>query len=312
MTAERRATAWILAMCGVWGSSFITMKVGLEGMARGTGGAAAPAAFIFLRFAAAALLFAPLFPRAVARLNARTVLDGLALAVPFYAGFILQVNGLRFTTATVSAFLTSLSVVLTPILGRLFFREALSWANVAGAVVALAGVWVLTDPGGVGLGPGELLTAAAAVAFTFQLQLTNVVTRRSDPEGVTFVMFLAAVAFSGATLAVLGVGPRAIASALGEKDVAWTVLYNAVLCSVVAITLMNRYQRDLAPTRAAVLYTLEPVFAAAFAWAWGEALTLRLLAGGGIIVGGNLVCELFAARAAAGGATGRAAGAAGR
>lgn len=294
MNVERRATLWLLAMCAVWGSSFFSMQLGTEGLATVVGPAAAPTALIFLRFLVAAALFLLVFPRAVAGLSRGAVGGGVLLAVPFYAGFLLQVTGLRFTTPTVSAFITNLTVALTPFLGRVCFGERLSWANVIGAAVALLGVYVLSNPAGGGFGAGELLTAASAVAFAFQIQLTNRVTRRHPPESVTFVMFVSAVVFSGATLAFMGVPWGKLFASYRVPNVAWTVVYNATACSIVAISIMNRFQRDITPTRAAVLYTLEPVFAALFAWGFvSEEMTLPKILGGAIIVGGNLVCELF-------------------
>lgn len=291
---ERRATAWLLAMCVLWGSSFFTMKLGTAGVASVTGEAAAPAAFLFLRFLVSALLFPLVFPGVLRRISPRVVRDGTVLSLPFFAGFLLQVTGLSETSSTVSAFLTNLTVVITPLLGRVIFREQLKWGNLLGASVALAGVYVLTNPAGGGFGTGELLTVACAVAFAFQIQMTNVLTRRSHPEGITFVMFVSAVIYSGLTLLFHRVPPAAVVRALSQEHVVWTVLWTAAACSVAAITIMNRYQREIPPTRAAVLYTLEPVFAALLAAGFaGEGLTCRDLAGGGIILGGNLVCELW-------------------
>lgn len=300
MTPERRAILWLLAMCAVWGSSFSSMKLGAAGVAGVVGEGAAPSALIFLRFLVSAALFPLVFPRALRQLTPGAVGWGLLLTVPFYAGFILQITGLQITSSTTSAFLTSLTVILTPLAGFLLFRERVSWGNAAGAVIALAGVYVLTNPAGATFGRGEVLGAACAVAFTFQIQLTNIVTRRQPPEAVTFVMFAGAAAISGATLAVLGVPARRLWEAWGAPNVAWSVLYNATACSILAITIMNRFQRDLAPTRAAVLYTVEPVFAAIFAGlavaflpSMGERLSLREVAGGAVILAGNLVCELW-------------------
>lgn len=289
---ERRATAWLVLLTIVWGSSFFSMKRGIAGMEPFVGAGAAPTAFLLFRFAVAAALYPLVFPRVLRGLDRRTVLDGLLLAFPFYAGFILQVSGLPLTTATVSAFLTNLTVISTPLVGRLFFRETLRLRVLVGAALALAGVAVLTNPVGGGLGWGEILTAASAIAFAFQLQWTNRVTRRSDPETVTFVMFLAAVACSAATLLVLRVPAAAFARSLGGADVLWSGLLNAVLCSLVAITVMNRWQREITPTRAVVIYSLEPVSAAILAASFGgESLTWRVLAGGAIILLGNWVCE---------------------
>jgi drug/metabolite transporter (DMT)-like permease len=296
MTPERRATLWLLSMCVIWGSSFWTMKAGQEPLAAALGARAAAPAFLFLRFLVAACLFLPVFPRAVRGLTRGTVAAGVLLSIPFCAGFYLQVQGLQDTTPTISAFLTNITVVLTPLLGRLFFREPLRWPNLAGAAIALGGVYVLTDPAGGRFGTGEILTAASAVAWAVQIQLTNIVTRRHPPETVTWVMFVAAMIFFGVTLGVLGVDARALGRACLVPRVAWTVVFTATLCSIAAITIMNRFQRDLSPTRASVIYTLEPVFAAMLAAWGGEAMTSRKLLGGAIIVGGNLVCELFVRR----------------
>jgi drug/metabolite transporter (DMT)-like permease len=293
MTPERRATLWLLSMCAIWGSSFWTMKVGQEPLAEILGPRAAAPAFLFLRFLVASVLFLLVFPRAVRDLNGRTTSAGILLSIPFCAGFYLQVKGLQDTTATISAFLTNITVVLTPLLGRFVFGERLRWANVAGAAVALAGVYVLTDPAGGAFGTGEILTAASAVAWAVQIQLTNIVTRRHPPEAVTWVMFVAATIFFAVMLAFLGTDPAALVRASRVPRVAWTVAFTATLCSIAAITIMNRFQRDLSPTRASVIYTLEPVFAAVLAAWGGEAMTSRKILGGAIIVGGNLVCELF-------------------
>lgn len=307
MTPQRRATLWLLLMCAAWGSSFFSMDLGLEGMEFAVGKGAAPAAFIFLRFLAATVLLPAVLPCTMCQLRPPVIRDGLLLCLPFTAGFFLQVTGLGYTTPTISAFLTNLTVVLTPLLGRFFFRERARGAYLAGALISLGGVYVLINPAGGGLGRGEILSAACAVSFAIHIQLTNVLTRRSPPEGVTFVMFAGVTALSGAALAAMGVGPADLGRALRAPHAAWTVLYTASVCSVLAITIMNRFQRDVPPTRAAVLYTLEPVFAAAFAILFaGEPMSLRKILGGTIIVGGNLACELAALRPTAGG-SGRAA-----
>jgi len=151
----------------------------------------------------------------------------------------------------------------------------------------------MTDPS-VGLGRGEVLSIACAVAFAFQIQMTNVVTRNHRPEAISLVQFSGAVLFSGITLAAAGAAPSALLRSLGERHVAWTVLYTAGACSVIAMGVLNRYQRDVSATRASVLYMIEPVFAALFAALLaGEALTARKLAGGAIILLGNLACELL-------------------
>lgn len=296
MSPSRRATLLLLATTVLWGSSFFTMNWGTRGVALRVGDAAAPSGFLFLRFLAAALCQIALFPGIRKQLTGPVLRAGAVLALPFYAGFILQTTGLATATSTVVAFLTSLFVVITPLIGVLFFREKPALSTLAGAVVSLVGVYILTDPHG-GLGRGEILAIACAVAFAFQIQMTNIVTKNHPPEAISFVQFSCAVLFSGVTLAALGTSPSALAGALGERHVAWTVLYTAAACSVIAMGVLNRYQRDIPATRASVIYMLEPVIAAVCAaLVDGEPMTTRKVLGGAVIVAGNLACELLARR----------------
>lgn len=288
---ERRATLWLLAMCAVWGASFPAMKRGLDAAAGIVGSGAAPWAFLALRFAAAVALYPLVFPGALRRLSPDVVRGGVALALPFTAGFLLQVWGLRHTTPSVSAFLTNLTVVATPLVGALFFRERLTRGNALGAGIAALGVWLLSGPEG-RFGLGEAVTALSAIAWALHIQMTHGITRRHPPEALTFVMFAVAGLASGLALAASGVDPAALPRLAAAPDVLGPVLFTAVLCSVGALTVMNRYQRDLSPTRAAVIYTLEPVFALALSTALAlEPLTLPKLAGGAVILLGNLACE---------------------
>jgi len=296
MTSARRATLLLLSTTVLWGSSFFTMDWGTRGLARHLGFAAAPSAFLFLRFAVAALVQVAIFPGLLRSLSGPVVRAGAILSIPFYAGFILQATGLVSATSTVVAFLTSLFVVITPLIGRLFFRERLAPSTLVGAVVSLAGVYVLTDPSG-GLGRGELLAIACAVAFSFQIQMTNVITRNHSPEAVSLVQFCCAAIYSGVTMAAMGVHPGDLVRSIGERHVAWTVIYTATACSVVAMGVLNRYQRDISATRASVLYMFEPVVAAlCAALLTGEAMTWRKVLGGAIILLGNLACELLGRR----------------
>jgi len=238
-----------------------------------------------------------IFQRLIGGLSGPIVRAGAVLSIPFYLGFILQATGLVSASSTVVAFLTSLFVVITPMIGRLFFKERITPATLAGAVVSLGGVYVLTDPSG-GLGRGEGLAIACAVAFAFQIQMTNVVTRNHRPEAISLVQFCCAVLYSGITMAAMGVNPGDLVRALGERHVAWTVLYTAAACSVIAMGVLNRFQRDITATRASVIYMIEPVMAAICAMVFtGETMTARKAVGGAIILLGNLACELMGRRA---------------
>jgi drug/metabolite transporter (DMT)-like permease len=293
MSPSRRATLLLLATTVLWGSSFFTMDWGTRGLAVQVGSAAAPSAFLFLRFLAAAILQVAIFPTLLRSLTSPVVRAGILLSVPFYIGFILQTTGLATATSTVVAFFTSLFVVITPLIGWLLFREKIRPSTLVGAILSLVGVYIMTDPT-VGLGRGELLSIACAVAFAFQIQMTNVITRSHRPEAISLVQFTCAVVYAGITMAALGVNPGALVRGLGERHVAWTVLYTAGACTVIAMGVLNRYQRDISATRASVIYMIEPVVAALCAVVVvGEPMTTRKVLGGAVILLGNLACELM-------------------
>lgn len=304
MSPERRAAIFLLLTTAIWGATFFSMQRAVTGISPSP---LAPFLLLALRFSIAAAAFALIFPGVLRRMDRSAWVNSFALAVPFYVGFILQIWGLQGSTPTVVAFLTNLTVVLTPAIGAVFFREKFAAPVLLGAAIAFAGVYVLTDPGGGSFGRAEVFALLCSVAFAFQIQLTNVATRRSEPEAVTLGLFVWAVLFSLAGLALFAEGrallaPAVVARVMSTRETLWMILFNALLASVVAIGVMNRFQRDLPATRAAVIYTLEPVFAAAFsAWYIGEPMTPRKLAGGGIIIAGNVLCEILRRRSAASG-----------
>src|SRR5262245_60302865 len=141
MSPARRATLLLFATTLLWGSSFFTMAWAIDGLARQVGPSAAPSAYIFLRFLAAFLLQGLVFHRAFATLSGATIRAGILLSVPFYAGFILQAMGIDSANSSVSAFLTSLFVVVTPLLGWAMFHERLAPLTLAGAALSLVGVY---------------------------------------------------------------------------------------------------------------------------------------------------------------------------
>jgi drug/metabolite transporter (DMT)-like permease len=269
------------------------MQLGGAAVASATGQLAGPAAFLFLRFALATTLMPVLVPSCLRGLDRGAWKAGLLLAIPFFTGFLLQVEGLKRTTPTLSAFLTSLTVLTTPVLGLVWFKERVGGRLAIAALLALAGVWVMTDPGGGSFRLGEALTALSAVAWAFQIHLTGRVTRDRSPEAVTLAQFVFMTLFSAGALLVLGADWVQVLGAWRRPNAAWTLVFTAVVCSVAAITIMNRFQKEIPASRAAVIYSLEPVLAAVFAAIFvGEPMTGRKVAGGLVLVAANLVCEM--------------------
>jgi drug/metabolite transporter (DMT)-like permease len=287
-STSRTALRWLALASLLWGASFFSMKAGLDATARHAGESSAPTVFLFIRFAVAAALYPLLLPAAVRSLTWAAARDGLLLALPFHAGFLLQVFGLARTPSAVAAFLTSLTVVLTPVLGRLFFRERPNAGTWAGALLAFLGIAVISGAGRGGFGLGEALTATGAVAFAAHIHLTGPITRRHAPEPLTWMLFVSGLAVDGVAVALQRVPAAALGTSLTDPTVLWTVLFTATFCSVAANSIVNRHQKAVSPTQAGVVYSLEPLFAAVFAAAFaGEPLTARTCVGGAALMAGQ-------------------------
>jgi len=314
---QRRAVAALFLVTLIWGLTFVWMEEGLEAAEAQLGPghrAAGLGTILVLRFGLAAVLLLACVP-AARRLDRASWRGGLVLGGLLWAGFVLQMAGLYGVTPGVSAFLTSLYVIFTGLIQALVQRRALRLALVGGALLATAGAALIRGPaayasdahGVTGPWIGELLTVGSALVFAVHILATDRITRRVAALPVTVTSF-AVVALASLPVVALDLGnPQPVGfAALCELAIApaflQPLLLSSVFASAVAISFMNLFQRDLEPFRAAILYALEPIWAACAAiFAGREELSAWLWIGGGLLLGGNLVAELGArARSASG------------
>ncbi|WP_460436926.1 DMT family transporter [Angustibacter speluncae] len=270
------------AMTAVWGSTFFLIKDVLESL---------PSAdFLAVRFwVAAVVLLAVLWPQ-TRRLDAVDRRRGLLLGLLYAVAQLLQTEGLATTAASVSGFVTGLYVVLTPVLAAVLLRQrtpASTWVAVAVATVGL-GVLSLR---GLAAGTGELMTLGAAAVYALHIVLLGRWSRPSTALGLSTVQMLVIAAVC--TLAAL---PGGIV--LPQGPAAWTaVLYMALVAGAGALVVQTWAQAHMSATRAAVVMTTEPVFAALFAVLFGgEVLGPRVLVGGALVLVAMYVVELVPRR----------------
>lgn len=297
--ARRRTHAvWGLIVCTLfWGATFFLMKTGSERIAERLPEADrgwAPLLFLAVRFAVAAVAFPIVFPRL--RNGSRgSIRWGVLAGVPFTAGFILQIYGLRDVDPSVSALFTSMFVMFTPLIGVALFGKRPSAAVALAIACAVVGLWLVTGAGKSGIptmGRGEILSLLCALVFSFQIHATDIGTKKCDPIGlawhqVTFAAIACAVPVLVARPGMFG----AVAAAFPERDVWLGISFTAILATVGSIALMSHFQRFLSPNHAAVIYTLEPVFAGIFSWIFfGESFGSAKLLGGAFVIAGNFAC----------------------
>lgn len=274
--------SWLLAVCTlIWGLTFVVVKDALD--------ASDPFTFLAFRFAlgaVACLLWARrrAFERA-------TLANGLGLGLVLFAGYAFQTFGLESTTPSRSAFLTGLAVIGVPFVSWAIFRRAPSWASVAGAFVAIAGLARLT---GFGLGDeltrGDLLTLGCAVSYALHIALTEKFASGGASVGLVAIQLL--------TVAVLSAVCIPLGTPRFHPTPAWwsAVATTGLIASALAISIQTWAQTRTSAVRAAVIFSLEPVIALAASVGLGrEQPGAAELVGGGLIVAGVLVSEVGAA-----------------
>jgi drug/metabolite transporter (DMT)-like permease len=279
---ERRtaalATVALVGVTASWGSTFFLIKIVLEEL---------PVLdFLAVRFAIATAALLVIFPRAVGRLSSTAVRSGVVLGLLYGVAQILQTAGLAHTPASVSGFITGMYVICTPLLAAPLLKQrigALTWCAV---LLSLGGLAVLSLRG-LSVGYGEALTLVAAVLYALHIVGLGAWSRPADAIGLTIVQLAVITAVCLVASAPDGVTLPGTASAW------WSVIYMAVVAAALALALQTWAQAHLPPTRAAIIMTMEPVFAAGFAVSLGgEDTTTRMVVGGTMVLAAMLLVEL--------------------
>ena len=286
MTAARSrqvATLLLTAVTAIWGSTFFLIRDVVQQIS--------PADFLAIRFTIAAVAMTAVFWRPMLALDRRELTVGVGLGLLYAAAQLLQTVGLAHTEASRSGFITGTYVVLTPVLGAVLLRERIPRSTWVAVLMAAAGLATLSLRG-IGLGFGETVTLLAAVIYALHIIGLG---RYSSPATAAGLSTLQMVVIAAVSL--VAAAPGGVELPTGGH--AWaSVLYMALVAGAVALWAQTWAQSHLAATRAAIVMTLEPVFAAAFAVALGgESLTSRIILGGAMVLAAMYTVELFGRRA---------------
>lgn len=285
----------------LWGTSFATVKTCGEvlrgGASAWTSAAFGPLLLTALRFTVALPLVLACWPAARAwRFRRRDAAPLLKVSLAMSAGFLTQAAGMAWTTATISAFLTSLVVCLTPAAEWALHRRGLSGRLLAAILLAVAGTALMTLTGGgaATFGRGEGLTLICAAAFALQVLWTGEAADRMGAAGLTVGTFAVTALVSWAAVLVPWAQqvPGALLAAAASAQFLWMFAVIVFLATIGAMALMNAYQRYIRPSEAAVIYTSEPVFAAGFAYALigpSEVLSRWGLLGAALLLAADLL-----------------------
>jgi drug/metabolite transporter (DMT)-like permease len=280
----------LLLVALIWGFGFVAQRAGMEHIG--------PYAFNGIRFILGGLCLLPIVLRKqpyplTARRQTSLLPAGCAAGVILFAGATLQQVGIQYTTAGKAGFITGLYVVIVPIIG-LFFRQVTGAGTWIGAMLAVAGMYLLSIHGTVSVNPGDFLVLIGAVFWAGHVLLLSYLSPRTVPVRLAMVQF-----FICGLLSLIVAACIETITLTAVREAAIPILYGGIGSVGAGYTLQVVVQSKAHPAHAAILLSLESAFAALGGW-WllHEHLSGRGIIGCGLMLAGMLVSQLWPKSAA--------------
>ena len=265
----KRAELILLGITTIWGFTFPAMKVSLSYMS--------PILFLAYRFGIASSLMLLIFRGRV--LKKEAFLEGALLGITLFFGHGFQIVGLKYTSASNSAFITSLYVIFTPFIAYFLLGDILKRRDFLSLGIAMLGLYLISGAS-LNFNYGDLLTVLCALSFAFQIVLVQKFGEK-DYINLAFWQIFWNFLFSSAYAAFFeGIKiPNALSPWLG-------ILYTGIFATVIAFTLQVKYQKETKAHKAALIYSSEPIFGHISAFLTiGEILSTRGYLGAMLILG---------------------------
>jgi len=287
MTGARRPAGWLVdgslvVMTLIWGATFVMVKRALAD--------ASTLLFLTIRFATAAGVLAIVFRKDFRAGNLRkSVRAGVLAGLCLFGGYVFQTVGLRYTTASKAAFLTGFTTPMVAVLSSVVYRRTPQLMEALGVATAFIGMALMTIPSDrFEIGAGDLIVSACAVAYAFHILVTG----RFAAE-VNMGVFIVTQIATGAAVGAATFWWAEPVRIHWSLPLIGALAVTSVLATALGFTIQTWAQRWSSPTRTALFFTLEPVFAWMTSYlVAGEVLSGRAAIGAVLILGGVLMLEL--------------------
>ncbi|RKD23864.1 hypothetical protein BEP19_05390 [Ammoniphilus oxalaticus] len=280
----------LLSVAFIWGITFVIVQNAIETLP--------PHTFNALRFfMAAVLLFiiiALFFKEQLRMFSKKMFISGFILGIWLFGGYALQTIGLLHTTSSKAGFITALSVALIPLFSFLFLKQKLQWPAIAGVVAATIGLYFLTLGDSLSLNKGDFLVFLCAICFALQIIFTGIYAPHYPAISLAFVQILTVALLSAGGAFFFENWQAALTpTRLFQPQIIWALLITVGPATVFAFLAQTICQKFTTPTRVALIYAMEPVFAALASFFWtDDVLGYKALGGCLLIFIGMILSEL--------------------
>jgi drug/metabolite transporter (DMT)-like permease len=277
-----KAELILVFVAAVWAGTFVVIKVTLTDLP--------PFYFLTFRFFIAALLFGLISYKRISFNNKGALKAGFLLGFFLFLGFASQTSGLKYTTASNSALITGVNLLIIPFAQYFITGRKAAIENWIAVFVVMIGLFMLTRPMEAGLNPGDLITLICAVAWAFYIVYVDVFSKKYELHLLTFLQFATVLIFS-LLFALIFESPGSINintnSMLG-------LLYTAIPATLMATFLETKYQKETTPVRAALLITFEQPAAVIMAVIFlHDSFNAMQMIGGALMLGGIIFSEMY-------------------
>jgi drug/metabolite transporter (DMT)-like permease len=264
----------LLFVAIIWGSTFIIVKQSVENI---------PVfSFLFMRFALAGMLLILINTPKLKAIDKGVLADGVMLGMALFLAYAFQTFALTATSASITAFITGLFVVFVPVLSSVFLRKLPRQEAMIGVVFATIGLAFITLEGKFLVSFGEFLAFVCAFFIAIHIILTDKLSRRNDYGLLTLVQVNVVALFS--LIFSFFLDPRVIPIQFNNQLI-FSLIINSVFATFVAFVIQTSMQKYTTPTKAAIIFIMEPVSSAFFSyWIGGELLTAKQYVGTSFIL----------------------------
>lgn len=255
---------FLIALIAItWGSSYLMMKVGLESIP--------PFSLMALRFGIAFICIAIVFAKKLKSTTLRILKKSAIIGGLLFGIFSFLLHGMETTTASNAGFLISTAVVLVPVINSILRHRLPEKKIIIGVAITIVGIALLSLQESLGFHPGDILCLGGAFMYSLQILFTDRFTREDDPLLIG-IWQLAFAALYATICTIIFETPT-----LPSSGAEWgAVLELAIICSAFCFVLQPVAQAHTTPEHTALLFSLEPVSSAAFAFVFlHEVLNLQ-------------------------------------
>ncbi|SFA99387.1 MULTISPECIES: DMT family transporter [unclassified Bacillus (in: firmicutes)] len=280
----------LLIVAFIWGITFVLVQDAIQFLE--------PFSFNGIRFAIAALFLIVwlwLFERnQIAMCNKKILISGIFLGFWLFLGYAFQTIGLLFTTSSKAGFITGLSVVLVPLFAFLIWKILLSTNAIIGVLIATFGLFLLTMGDISAINIGDIFVFMCAIAFALHILLTGKFSGQFPTLLLTIIQISTVAILSIICSYLFEDWQQAIQiKVLFTEEVLTALIITSLFATAFAFFAQTNFQKYTSATRVALIFAMEPVFAAVAGYFWaGERLSNLAFLGCFLIFFGMLLAEV--------------------